>query len=304
MIRFASLVRALALGGGVLAVSGSASAQAPLACPPCGLNTHCVDGACVPNGLEAPPAVPEVPPADAAPAPVPAPGEAVPPAGVEAAPPPARPAPAPTSRRRQRVTAPKPEAEEDSEVEHRVPTRTVAAWRKGMLIMPYVGFHAIEGIAASDYDAGLRIGGLIGARLVQSVSLNMEIATNFLSPKSINTRTPPSGHDLTIAFSPLFHGAMGGGEFVVGPKLGFWSSSISQDSTSTQAATQDSQTGWAFGFNMGAFGGITEDVALGGIVAYQMTFLSQSCTRGGINQGCSSSGFPPQILSFAVAAMF
>jgi hypothetical protein len=174
-----------------------------------------------------------------------------------------------------------------------------------MLIVPYVGFHAVEGIVADNYDAGLRIGGLIGSRIARSVSLNVELATNFLSLKNeTNARTAPSGHDLTIAFSPLFHGAMGGGEFVIGPKLGFWSSSISQDASSTQAALQASQTGWAFGFNMGAFGGVTEDVALGGIVAYQMTFLSQSCTRGGIDEGCTSSGFPPQILSFAVAAMF
>jgi hypothetical protein len=174
-----------------------------------------------------------------------------------------------------------------------------------MLIVPYVGFHAVEGIVANDYDAGLRIGALIGSRVARAVSLNVELATNFLSLKNeTNARTAPSGHDLTIAFSPLFHGAMGGGEFVIGPKLGFWSSSISQDSTTTQDAFQASQTGWAFGFNMGAFGGVTEDVALGGIVAYQMTFLSQSCTRGGIAEGCTSSDFPPQILSFAVAAMF
>jgi hypothetical protein len=200
------------------------------------------------------------------------------------------------------VTAPKAEPEEDAEGEHRAAPKTIPAWRRGMLIIPYVGLHFVEGIAADDYDAGLRIGGLVGARVDRSVSLNVELATNFLSPKGVDPRTQSSGHDLTIAFSPLFHGAIGGGEVMIGPKLGFWSSSTSPDGLGDQR----SQDGWAFGFNLGAFAGVTDDVALGGMLAYQMTVLSQTCARGPgvMTEGCNSTEFPPQILSFAVAALF
>ena len=112
-----------------------------------------------------------------------------------------------------------------------------------------------------------------------------------------------SGRDLTIAFSPLFHASAGIGEFVVGPKLGFWSSSL-EGTTPNFPNTEGSQTGWAYGLNVGAFAGVTDGAAIGGLVSYQMVYLSQTCSRSADVTDCDIHVPAPQILSFSLAAMF
>jgi hypothetical protein len=175
-----------------------------------------------------------------------------------------------------------------------------------MLVMPFIGLHAVEGIAADDYDAGLRLGTLLGTRLEAPVSLNVEVAFDILSPKKQVGDRSISGHDLTVAFAPLFHGSAGPGELVVGPKLGYWSSSITEDNSNVVGQVQASQTGWAFGFNVGGFGAVSDVVAIGAMLSYQMTHLSQSCVRSAsmLDNGCTTSGPVPQILSFQLAALF
>ena len=91
----------------------------------------------------------------------------------------------------------------------------------------------------------------------------------------------------------------------MGPKLGFWSSGIEVKTTGFSATDQLSQQGMAFGFNLGGFAGVAPNIALGALMSYQMTFLAQSCARGanaGI-EGCDSSGFVPQFLSFNLAVL-
>jgi hypothetical protein len=295
MTRRASVPRTLAFALMSSLIGGGAWAQTR-ACPPCGPTEHCVDGACLPNP-DAPPAVPAAPPIEAPPPAAATPEPAAPPeAGVEAKPAPAR-------RRKAHAEAKARETEDEEDAV----SPASPSWRKGMIVIPFGGLHAVEGIAANDYDAGLRLGFLLGTHLAVPISLNVEVAMDFLSPTQPgNTnRSQISGHDLTVAFSPLFHGSAGIGELVIGPKLGYWSSGITTSNPGFDA-TQFSQTGWAFGFNMGAFAGVSDAVALGAILTYQMTFLSQECVRGSQVpvQGCTGSGFAPQILGFSVGALF
>jgi hypothetical protein len=204
--------------------------------------------------------------------------------------PPPRPAPAPKHK-------PVVEEEDDDELE---------GWRRGVLVIPFFGFHAVEGIAAGDYDAGARGGLLVGVHASPIVSLNVELAMNFLSPKSMVSpilRTSSSGHDFTAAFSPLFHVSNGIGEFVIGPKLGMWSSSIDTSSPGTDTVNK-SQSGWAFGFNAGGFAGVTDAAALGAIISYQMTYISQTCAILNNGTDCTQPGSAPQFLSFNLAALF
>jgi hypothetical protein len=295
-----SLVRGLALatlvwGAPALAQTAPPSATSYPCSPPCAPNETCFQGQCMvpapPAGTPEPPqpVIPELPPPpEAAPPPAPPPAAETP--ETEEPPPP---------RRKRRPPPPKPLVVEEED-------GTPAAWRRGVLVMPFVGFHAVEGIAADDYDAGPRVGFLLGAHAAPAVSLNVELAMDFLSPKvNMAVRgTEVSGRDFTIAFSPLFHARSGIGEFVVGPKLGFWSSGI--DVRMGAQTIQNSQSGWAYGFNIGAFAGVHDSAALGALVSYQMTYLDQSCARGsGLTAStCDSAGPVPQILSFNLAAIF
>ena len=244
------------------------------------------------------------PPADTTAVPPPPVAPAPPPAAAPEAPPEAEvtePAEPPAPRHRKPKSEPhKPVAEEVDPA--------AFSWRHGVLVVPFVGFHAVEGIAADDYDAGARFGFLLGAHATQTVSLNVELAMDLLQPKvdtSMNRGASVSGRDFTIAFSPLFHARSGIGEFVVGPKLGFWSSGIELTNPGN-SPDQVSQAGWAFGFNLGAFAGVGDTAAIGALVSYQMAFLSQTCSRGPdvAVPGCDGTGFVPQILSFNLAAMF
>jgi hypothetical protein len=193
---------------------------------------------------------------------------------------------------------------EEEEEEDEDQGKVVAGWRKGLLVMPFIGIHTVQGIAASDYDSGLRLGALAGTHLEAPVSLNVEVAVDFLN-RSVNGARSVAGRDLTIAFAPLFHASAGLAELVVGPLLGYWASSFTTDNGSI-SESQFSQTGWAFGVNVGGFGGVNDSLALGAMISYQMTHLSQSCERGaGASiSPCSSNDLVPQILAFDVAALF
>jgi hypothetical protein len=293
----------------LMSFAGAGARAQTRACPPCGPNDRCVDGVCLPPA-EAPPAI-AAPPVIAPPAePLPPPAPPAAPSAAEPEPAPEVKPPPPPPRPRQQAKPRRParhEKKRDDESDDDDDDDDAPTWHKGLLLLPFVGLHAVEGIASSDYDAGLRLGGLLGTRVTPAVSLNVELAFNFLNPNRVNgtSTTQASGHDFTIAFSPLFHGSSNLGELVVGPKLGYWSSGIT---TPGQGGSelQFSQAGWAFGFNVGAFAGLNDTVALGALLAYQMTFLAQSCSRGATVpiQGCTSDDFAPQILSFSIAALF
>src|SRR5258708_17549059 len=123
--------------------------------------------------------------------------------------------------------------------------------RQRPLLMPFVGVHVVEGIAANDFKAGSRLGAILGTRLGAVTSLNVEVAVNFLTPKVADQTIAVEGHDLTLAFSPLFHMPGRFGELLVGPKLGYWSDSLHVKGAAGDA--QLSQSGWAFGGNVGSF---------------------------------------------------
>ncbi|MDB4983311.1 MAG: hypothetical protein JWM82_4063, partial [Myxococcales bacterium] len=175
--------------------------------------------------------------------------------------------------------------------------------RRGLLFMPFLGVHIIQGIAADDFGAGGRLGFLIGTRLDHRVSLNVETAIDILSPNPSQPMASASGHDLTIAFSPLFHAGGRTAELVVGPKLGFWSDNFTV--TSENVNTRLSQSGWAYGANLGLFTSVQDAVEVGLLLAYQFTAAVQSCGHDLNTHECVVAGaFPPEIMSFSAAAMF
>jgi hypothetical protein len=250
--------------------------------------------AAAPDSSTAPPA--------AVPAPPPTPEEAVAPA----APPPAPPPP----RRR----PPRPPEEEEDEAEVEEPPAPVVkverprGWipprQRGVLVLPFVGFHTVQGIAADDYDFGARFGFLLGAHVTSKVSLNVEAAWDILRVNSSNS-SDVSAHDLTIAFSPLFHVGGRSAELVVGPKLGYWSDNFTV--TQGREVGRLSQSGWTFGANAGVFFPANENLSLGALVTYQFISPVSACTYGPseFERECGVTGlFPPEILGFTAAALF
>jgi hypothetical protein len=273
----------VAIGVTLLVSGASARAQepaAPACASPCAANERCVDAQCVAN--------PEAAGAPVEPAAAP------------------EPAPRPTRRHPPRQQS-AIEKEFGDEAEETKPEPAgddaLPAARRGLLFMPFAGVHIIQGIAADDFGAGGRLGFLLGTRLDHRVSLNVELAMDILSPNAPAPMTSLSGHDLTIAFSPLFHAEGRTAELVVGPKLGFWSDNFTATANGMNARA--SQSGWAYGANVGAFTAVADSVEVGLLLAYQFTAAVQTCVHETTTHECMVTGaFPPEILSFSAAALF
>jgi hypothetical protein len=269
----------------------ASEARAQTECnPPCAVGDQCVDGRCY-AGAGQPPA-PETAPAPAAASPVP---EPTPPVVVPVPPPP--PTRRPRARRRERA-----ETEDEVKVDdvEGIPPR-----RRGLLAIPFLGVHSIQGLAAEDFGIGARVGTLLGVHVDPLVSLNVEVAVDILNPRTKLSGVSSTGHDLTIAFSPLFHVAGDAAELVMGPKVGYWSENFTTSDLGT--VTRDSQWGWAIGGNIGGFASVNEHVAIGLLVTYQFIAPSLTCTHGPLDddRGCSQAGaFPPEILGITGAALF
>src|SRR5262249_30643608 len=153
------------------------------------------------------------------------------------------------------------ETEEDTKSEDDV--EGIPPRRRGLLAMPFLGIHSIQGLASDDFGVGARLGALLGVHVDPLVSLNVELAVDFLNPTTRVNTVSSSGHDLTVAFSPLFHVAGNVAEFVVGPKLGYWSENFTDSNRVMGTTTRSSMWGWAVGGNIGGFVNVNEDVGIG-----------------------------------------
>jgi hypothetical protein len=214
------------------------------------------------------------------------------------------PPPSPPRRPKARRAAPASTEEDDTDDDD---VEGIPARRRGLLAIPFLGIHSIQGLAADDFGIGGRVGTLLGVHVDPLVSLNVELAIDILNPLSKGSTASQSGHDLTIAFSPLFHVAGTAAELVMGPKLGYWSENftITDDMRMT---TRASAWGWAIGGNIGAFANVNEHAAVGLLLSYQFIDENQACTHGPLDtdRNCmqTSGLFPPEILGITGAALF
>jgi len=174
------------------------------------------------------------------------------------------------------------------------------AYRRGFLLMPYLGVNVPVGDTSNGMSTGLRLGGLMGAMVGPFVSLNGELTIDILNPDT------PSGMSVTeveadLAFSPLFHLSLPGLELVAGPKIGFFalSGSVSY-SSSTYSDTTYSGSGVAYGFNTGVFIPIVGRLAIGGLLGYTVRSFS-SCDSGSTD---CVSGPDEKFFSFTGAMIF
>jgi hypothetical protein len=177
-------------------------------------------------------------------------------------------------------------------------------YRRGLLFMPYLGFHEVVGKYSDNYSTGLRVGGLLGGHIGPFVSLNAEMAIDVMNVDTHSSGVSETEAFFDFAFSPLFHLSIPYVDFVLGPKLGFFTGfySVSSD----YGGGEDGYgTGLTYGFNAGAFAGLGR-IALGGILGFTGRHFTHTCyTPSGGSEHCddSPSGSDLKMMTFSIAML-
>src|SRR5262249_11674269 len=77
-------------------------------------------------------------------------------------------------------------------------------WHEGKTVVPFAGINSFVGDRATNLGVGIRLGTLLGSRVSERWSLNVELAFDF-----VNADSPPGvtdrGYVLDLAFAPLLH---------------------------------------------------------------------------------------------------
>lgn len=112
--------------------------------------------------------------------------------------------------------------------------------RRGILLMPYLGFSIPVGNGLTGQYSSPRFGGLLGWQVGERVSVNgecdVDYGDGFLDPR---------GHFIDLTISPLV--SFGKGQLRLGPKIGWFTGKESKD------AMSQTTDGLLFGFNLGLF---------------------------------------------------
>jgi hypothetical protein len=177
------------------------------------------------------------------------------------------------------------------------PAPSMPPYRMGYLFMPYIGVHVPVGKASDGLSPGLHIGGLVGINLPPFLSLNCELSFDLLNPDGGYSDLTYVMYDFT--FSPLFHFSIPQLDFVVGPKFGYYGYYISD---SQGSSSNDLESGYAYGFNAGAFVPLGS-IALGGLFSFVGRHVSSTCGSDG---WCASVSHGPdyKFVSFSGALLF
>jgi hypothetical protein len=175
--------------------------------------------------------------------------------------------------------------------------------KRGFLAMPYLGAHSYRNGDASAYDAGLRLGSLIGGRINDIFSLNGEMTIDVSNRNDVPSGTDYQEWNLNVAFSPLLQIPAGGVELVFGPKLGLFFLNIEQSDSGSTAEVD--VTGWLAGLNAGLLFPVSPTTSLGLLVSYQLLWAESACVRSGSAEFCDSvSSDAAEVLALSGAVIF
>ena len=158
-------------------------------------------------------------------------------------------------------------------------------FRRGFIILPYLGLNAPVGEGSDAYSVGLRLGALFGWHVGPSISLNGEFNIDVLNAKSVSGYSSPTDVNVDFAFSPLYHIVLPQLEIVVGPKLGLFAESMSYKDDYYNTSYTGSGSGLAYGLNAGVFIPLG-NIAIGGL--FNLTVRSYSSCD---NSSTSDSDF-------------
>jgi hypothetical protein len=169
------------------------------------------------------------------------------------------------------------------------------------MFLPFIGFHSYQGNNATGLDAGLRLGGLMGFRIGEFVSLNGELSVDVLNPNFVQAGSNYSEYDTMLAFSPLVHVPLGNVELAFGPKFGVWVGSYSESGAQFYQTGSGSSVGGDLGAQGGVFFAVGPRLWLGGLTSFDVRSYTQQC----FESACSSSNLPPsdKVLALSFALM-
>ena len=148
--------------------------------------------------------------------------------------------------------------------------------KSGFLALPYIGISSLQGTTGENNGAGLLLGALLGGRLNPQFSLNGELRFDILNPKNVNPGFDVGEAEFALSFSPLFHVPFPQGEFVIGPKVGFFGYAL-EAKYGGQSVDKLSGSGLEGGANAGVFFNISPTVALGGMLSFTIRDFSRFC---------------------------
>ncbi len=178
-----------------------------------------------------------------------------------------------------------------------------AASYKPFLLMPFIGIQSIQN-ENSGTGPGLRVGGLIGARLSDQFSFNGELLFDLWNISNVPTGISESAYVVQFAAAPLFHvQASPTAEIVVGPKLGgfFEHASISGSYGGLTLDSSGSAEGLLVGANLGAFFRLSDALSLGGLLNFDYMRMEWCSNDAG---NCTPSTDGLKVISFTGAAQF
>jgi hypothetical protein len=151
----------------------------------------------------------------------------------------------------------------------------------GLMLIAFLGVSGFGGASGiNDYiasdlaiHASLRLGGLIGFYVHPHLSLNGELTTDFLNIDAGSSASITAGTRVVAALSPLFHwSASNDVELLVGPKLGYWHTSLSGSSDNISTIT-----GTVVGVNAGGYLR-AYNVHFGALVSYELASIGKACS--------------------------
>jgi len=178
--------------------------------------------------------------------------------------------------------------------------------RHGLLALPFIGIESHQGDSGVGLNPGLVLGGILGGRIGSTFSINGELRIDVLNPKNTQSGVDETAVEVDFALSPFFHMPFPSGEFLIGPKLGFFGAA-SQLSYGGIDGDKTSASGFVYGFNSGVFLDVGQRSALGGMLTFAVRDATSVCyTPAGGSEQCGSVSnlVPEKVLGFQFAALF
>ena len=171
--------------------------------------------------------------------------------------------------------------------------------------MPYIGGHAHAGETGELYGPGFSMGVLLGGRLNPSFSINGELRVDVLNFRNAQSSEDWEASEFDFALAPLFHFQFAAGEFVLGPKLGFFGYDET-DKSGGVAVYLERRSGFAAGINSGVFFAVSRVMSLGGLLTFTVRNPGQVCTTvPPALESCNSGDFPSdKVFGFLGALLF
>jgi hypothetical protein len=135
-------------------------------------------------------------------------------------------------------------------------------------------------------------------------SINGEIGIDVLNPDNIPSNVDVTAVSLGLTLSPLVHLRGGAIEFVAGPKVGFWAAR--SELKSGGATTSRSISGNLFGLNLGLFTNVSDSMAVGGLLSFDIRTIGHACFQNpGMAEMCGdATGDAAKVVGITAAALF